>query len=134
VSVKRLSPVSRQYARFLLTGVAFTLAGPGFFYILALSMAPLLASFLTEISMHSARCMIYNRFVFSSAGTRIRTYLTAAVPMSLINLGLVFVLQHYFPLWQIACIIGLQGATIGYLWSRFCYRYDLSSRLRSRSQ
>ncbi len=134
MSVKRFSPVSRQYARFLLTGAAFTLAGPSLFYLMALGMAPLLSSFLTEISMHSARCIVYNRFVFSSEGTGIRTYLTAAVPISLINLGLVFVLQQHFPLWHIACIIGFQGATIGYLWSRFCYRYNLSSRLRSRAR
>lgn len=132
MSVKRLSSVSPQYARFLLTGAAFTLAGPALFYVMALQLAPLLASFLTEISMHSARCVIYNRFVFSSAGSGIRTYLTAAVPLSLINFGLVFVLQHHWPLWQIAVLIGLQGATLGYLWSRFCYRYDLSARLRSR--
>lgn len=132
--MKRDSPVSRQYTRFLLAGALFTLAGPSLFYLIALIGTPVLASFLTEIGMHSARCIVYNRFVFSSAGTGIRTYLTAAVPISLINLGLVFVLQYHIPLWQIAGIIGLQGATIGYLWSQFCYRYDLSSRLRSRAE
>lgn len=132
MSVKRLSPISPQYARFLLTGAVFTLAGPALFYGMALNLAPLLASLLTEISMHSARCVLYNRFVFSSAGSGIRTYLTAAVPLSLINFGLVFFLQRLLPLWQIAVLIGLQGATLGYLWSRVCYRYDLSARLRSR--
>ena len=133
MSIKRLPSLSLQYTRFLLTGVAFTLAGPALFYAIALVIAPLLASFLTEISMHSVRCIVYNRYVFSSAGTGIRTYLTAAVPLSLVNFSLVFALQHMLPLWQIAVLIGMQGATLGYLWSRFCYRYDLSSRLRSRS-
>jgi hypothetical protein len=36
------------------------------------------------------------------------------------------------PLWQLALLIGVQGATIGYFWSRLCYRYDLSARLRTR--
>ena len=130
--MKRFSLISRQYVRFLLTGAAFTLAGPGLFYVMALNMAPMLASFLTEISMHSVRCIIYNRFVFSSAGTGIRTYLTAAVPLSLFNLALVFFFQKNLPLWQLALLIGLQSATLGYLWSRWCYRYDLSSRLRAR--
>lgn len=130
---KRLPPVSFEYARFLITGAAFTMAGPGLFYILALNLAPLLASFLTEIGMHTVRCIVYNRYVFSSASTGIRTYLMAAVPLSLINFGLVILSQNILPLWQIAVWIGIQGATGGYLWSRFCYRYDLSARLRSRS-
>ncbi|MFN7630727.1 MAG: hypothetical protein ACK5Q7_06505 [Cyanobacteriota bacterium] len=129
IKLKRISP---QYARFLLTGAAFTLAGPALFFVLALLWPPLLASVLTELSMHSLRCVVYNMFVFASAGSGIRTYLTAAVPMSLVNFGLVYFLQDILPLWQLAFLIGVQGATIGYFWSRLCYRYDLSARLRSR--
>lgn len=128
---KRLIPFSPQYLRFLLVGAAFTLAGPALFYVIALQILPVFASLLAEVTMHSMRCLVYNRFVFASSGSGVRTYLTAAVPLSVINLCLVSLLQNHVPLWLIACVIGLQGATIGYFWSRICYRYDLSARLRS---
>jgi hypothetical protein len=132
--MRLLSSLSPQYFRFLLTGAVFTLSGPSLFYLLAKSLPPVLASAIVEVSMHSIRCLVYNRFVFSSGGTGVRTYLTAAVPLSLFNLALVFFAQKYLPLWQLALLIGLQSATLGYLWSKLCYRYDLSSRFRARSR
>jgi hypothetical protein len=128
------SSLSPQYLRFLLTGVVFTLTGPTLFYLVAQILTPLLASLLVEISMHSMRCLVYNRFVFSSKGTGIRTYLTAAVPLSLFNLAIVFLFENSLPLWQLALSIGFLSATLGYAWSRLCYRYDLSSRCRNQSR
>lgn len=87
---------------------------------------------MTEVSMHSLRSIVYNRFVFTTADSGLRTYLTAAVPLSLLNMGLVFFLRGHLYLWQMAVYIGFQNATVGYLWSRVCYRYDISSRLRAR--
>jgi hypothetical protein len=125
---------SRTYPRFLLAGVFFTLAGPSFFILAAKLMAPVLASILCEISMHTVRCLVYNRIVFTSLGGGVRTYLSAAIPTSLLNIGLVYCLQSHLPSWQIGLLIGLQSSTIGYLWSRACYRYNVSLRLRNSSQ
>ncbi|MEY4353978.1 MAG: hypothetical protein RLZZ609_2219 [Cyanobacteriota bacterium] len=132
--MRSFSALSPQYLRFLLTGVVFTISGPSLFYFVALSLPPLLASFIVEVVMHSIRCLVYNRFVFSSGGSGVRTYLTAAVPISLFNLGLVFFLQKTLQLWQLALLIGLLSATLGYMWSKLCYRYDLSSRFRVKSR
>jgi putative flippase GtrA len=126
---------SHSYARFLLVGALFTLAGPSLFLLASKFMVAWLASLLAEVTMHTFRCILYNRFVFSSLGAGgIRTYLTAAVPTSLLNVLLVVICQAKLPTWQIAILIAIQSSTIGYLWSRGCYAFNLSSRARMRSR
>jgi hypothetical protein len=116
----------------MLAGAFFTLAGPALFIFLARIAAPVIASVTSEVSMHSIRCVIYNRFVFTGAQSGVLTYLTAAIPASLLNVCLVYYLQSSLVSWQIAIVIALQSATLGYLWSRACYSFNLSLRIRTK--
>ena len=122
---------SYRYCKFLLAGVFFTLAGPSLFVILASQLAPGLASFFSEILIHCLRYFSHSRFIFSDNKVRgIRTYLSAAVPLSLLNIFLAITLTGLIGKINMAILLGLLGSTGGYLWSNVCYQYDLSAKIR----
>lgn len=127
--MKKLSP---EYLKFLLVGIFFTITGPLLFVLLARFMRPWNASLVTEIAMHSLRCIAYNSFVFSLRPSGPITYLTAAVPVSLLNIAMVALLQDKIAVIWLSLIIAGQGATLGFLWSKLCYNYNLSARLRAK--
>jgi putative flippase GtrA len=123
--------LSYRYCKFLLAGVFFTLAGPSLFVVLASKLAPGLASFFSEILIHCLRYFSHSRFIFREIKVRgIRTYLSAAVPLSLLNILLAMSLTGLIGKINMAIILGIIGSTGGYFWSKVCYQYDLSSKIR----
>ena len=123
--------LSYRYCKFLLAGIFFTLAGPSLFVVLASQLAPGLASFFSEIIIHCLRYFSHSRFIFSENKSRgIRTYLSAAVPLSLLNICLAMSLTGLIGKINMAIVLGVLGSTGGYLWSKICYRYDLSAKIR----
>lgn len=126
-----MKKVSPEYLRFLFVGGIFTIAGPVLFVFLSSFFRPWSASLVTEISMHSLRCIAYNYFVFSLRPSGLMTYLTASIPVSMLNVGIVVFLQDKTSVLLLSLIIAGQGATLGFVWSKICYRYNLSARLRA---
>ena len=121
------------YLRFLFAGVFFTILGPFLFLLISVSLAPVFASLLVECLVHCFRYFIYSRYVFfSDRSDGVRTYISAALPVALLNIGLVAAFVGTVGRLNMAIVLGLVGASAGYFWTKICYRYDLSSRLRGR--
>jgi putative flippase GtrA len=123
--------LSYRYYKFLLAGLFFTLAGPSLFVVLASQLPPGLASFFSEILIHCLRYFSHSRFIFSENKVRgVRTYLSAAVPLSLLNILLAMSLTGLIGKIKMAILLGIIGSTGGYFWSKACYQYDLSAKIR----
>jgi hypothetical protein len=124
---------STCYLRFLLTGVFFTIFGPFLFLLISVSLAPVLTSVLVECLVHCFRYFVYSRYVFvGHRSDGVRTYISAALPVALLNIGFVAAFVGTVGRLNMAIVLGLFGASAGYFWTKICYRYDLSSRLRDR--
>lgn len=129
-----MTRISSQYLRFLVVGALFTVSGPSVFLLLVKLFTPWIASLISELCLHSIRFAVYNRFLFGTRMTGVRTYISAAMPMMLLNSGLVFILQTRVPIIWITLLIAINAASIGYWWTKACYKYDVSSRYARRSR
>ena len=115
---------SRQaFLRFGLTGIVFTILGPGLFW-LAYPLGPLRAVALAEITVHTVRFLTFRIVVFpADKGYRVnlRRYALSALPVSLTGLASVALLQNHLDRTTLTLMGTLIAVIVGFLWSRFIY-------------
>jgi putative flippase GtrA len=113
----------QAFLRFGLTGIVFTILGPGLFW-LAYPMGPFRAVALAEITVHTARFVTFRIVVFPARkGYRVnlRRYVLSALPVSLTGLASVALLRNYLDRTTITLIGTLIAVIVGFLWSHFVY-------------
>ena len=120
--------INSQYTRFFIAGIFFTIFGPSLFIILSLIIEIILASILSEMIIHSLRYKVYKYFVFNKKKSTPLTYISSIAPISLSNILIVISLKNILNPIYIAIINTFISATIGYLWSKYCFKYIQKSQ------
>ena len=112
------------FTRYGLSGVIFTLLGPGIFW-LAYPAGPFLALAIAEGSCHVLRYLSFRHLVFPrSHGFHVSVprYIVAAVPTTVTNIILVAVFRNLVGRTTLTLLVALFSVTVGFLWSRFVYK------------
>ena len=113
----------KAFLRFLITGVVFTIMGPGLFW-LAYPWGPFRAIALAEITVHTVRFLTFRMVVFPAhKGYRVnlQRYALSALPVSLTGLASVSLLRNHLDRTTLTLMGSLIAAIVGFLWSRFVY-------------
>ena len=111
------------FLRFSLTGVVFTILGPGLFW-LAYPLGPLLAVAMAESAVHTIRFLAYQKVVFPAhKGYRVspRRYILSALPVSLTGVISVALLRNRLDRTTLTLTSTVIAVVAGFLWSRFVY-------------
>ncbi len=112
---------SKQYYKFILSGIIFTLIGPSFFLFLCLYLPVEQAAIFNELFIHSIRYKILKYYVFKSKLANPLDYLVSILPLSLFNICLAYYFKDIFTPVQIASISIIYSLTIGYLITRLFF-------------
>ena len=123
----------KAFLRFLITGVVFTILGPGLFW-LAYPWGPFRAIALAEITVHTVRFLTFRMVVFPEhMGYRVnlRRYALSTLPVTLTGIASVALLRNHLDRTALT-LMGTFIATIaGFLWSRFVYALPIKKVLSS---
>ena len=118
------------FFRFGLSGVFFTILGPGLFW-LAYPLGPFVAVAVAELIAHAVRFFTFRRFVFPrQRGYRVslKRYVLSALPVSLTGVIAVALLRNRLD----RTMLTLTGAAIalgvGFVWSRYVYSQPIVKR------
>jgi putative flippase GtrA len=112
------------FSRYGLSGVFFTLLGPGIFW-LAYPAGPFLALAITEASCHCLRYLSFRHFVFPIGHgfhVSVPRYIVSVIPTTLTNILLVAILRNLLGRTTLTLLIALFSVSVGFLWSRFVYK------------
>ena len=112
------------FTRYGLSGVFFTLLGPGIFW-LAYPAGPFLALAIAEASSHSLRYLSFRHLVFpQSHGFRVSVprYIVSAIPTTLSGIVVVAMFKNVVGHTTLTLIGALLSVSVGFLWSRFVYK------------
>jgi putative flippase GtrA len=118
------------FTRYGLSGVVFTLLGPGIFW-LAYPAGPFLALAIAEASCHSLRYLSFRHLVFpQSHGFRVSVprYIVSAIPTTLSGIVVVAMFKNVVGRTTLTLIGALLSVSVGFLWSRFVYKQPGISR------
>jgi putative flippase GtrA len=118
--------VSRQsdFIRFSLSGVVFTVLGPGLFW-LAYPLGPFLALAIAEASCHVLRYLSFRHLVFPRGHgfhVSVPRYIVAAIPTTLTGIVVVAIFRNVLGRTSLTLIGALLSVSVGFLWSRFVYK------------
>ena len=114
--------LSRQYIKYLAAGSFFTIAGPFLFILLSLYIDIRIASIVNELFIHLIRYLSYKYFVFTNVKATPIAYIGSIAPMVILNIFLVFKLKDTFTVNQIAIITVLFSISLGYIWTKYCFK------------
>jgi fucose 4-O-acetylase-like acetyltransferase len=112
------------FTRYGLSGIVFTLLGPGIFW-LAYPAGPFLALAIAEASCHVLRYLTFRHLVFPrSHGFHVSVprYILAAIPTILTNIVLVAIFRNLVGRTTLSLLIAFFSVSVGFLWSRFVYK------------
>jgi putative flippase GtrA len=112
------------FTRYGLSGVVFTILGPGIFW-LAYPAGSFLAVGIAEASCHVLRYLSFRHLVFPrSHGFHVSVprYIVAAIPTTLTNLVMVALFRNLLGRTTLTLVIALFSLTVGFIWSRFVYK------------
>ena len=124
---------SSAFTRYGLSGVVFTLLGPGIFW-LAYPAGPFLALAIAEASCHVLRYLSFRHLVFPrSHGFQVSVprYIVAAIPTTLTNIVMVAILRNLLGRTTLTILVALFSVSVGFLWSRYVYKYPQISQPES---
>ncbi len=113
----------RAFVRFGLSGVVFTLLGPGLFW-LTYPLGPFVAVAVAELIAHALRFITFRRFVFpAKKGYRVSLarYVVSALPVSLAGVLAVAFLRNRLDRTMLTLSVTAISLGVGFLWSRFVY-------------
>ena len=112
------------FTRYGLSGVVFTLFGPGIFW-LAYPAGPFLALAIAEASCHVLRYLSFRHLVFPrSHGFHVSVprYIVAAIPTTLTGIVVVAIFRNLLGRTTLTLLVALFSVSVGFLWSRFVYK------------
>ena len=112
------------FTRYGLSGVVFTLLGPGIFW-LAYPAGPFLALAIAEGSCHVLRYFSFRHLVFPrSHGFHVSVprYIVAAIPTTLTGIVVVAIFRNLLGRTTLTLLVALFSVSVGFLWSRFVYK------------
>ena len=112
------------FTRYGLSGVVFTLLGPGIFW-LAYPAGPFLALAIAEASCHVLRYLSFRHLVFPrSHGFHVSVprYIVAAIPTTLTGIVVVVIFRNLLGRTTLTLLVALFSVSVGFLWSRFVYK------------
>ena len=118
------------FTRYGLSGVVFTLLGPGIFWV-AYPVGPFLAAALAEVAVHSVRFFTFKRFVFRAEmgyQVSILRYLVSALPLTLAGFTSVAVFRNVLDRTALVLASTVISVVVGFLWSRFVYSQPLQRK------
>jgi hypothetical protein len=121
------------FTRYGLSGLVFTLLGPGIFW-LAYPAGPFLALAIAEGSCHVLRYLSFRHFVFPrSHGFHVSVprYIVAAIPTALIGIVVVALFRNLLGRTTLTLLVALISVSVGFLWSRFVYKQPRISQPES---
>ena len=114
----------RTFTRYWLSGVVFTVLGPGIFWM-AFPAGPFLALAISEVSCHFLRYLSFRHFVFplgKGFHVSVPRYIVAVIPTILANILLVAIFRNLVGRTTLSLLVALFSVSVGYLWSRFVYK------------
>ncbi len=117
------------FTRYGLSGIVFTLLGPGILW-LAYPAGPFLALAIAELSCHTLRYLSFRYIVFPrdhGFHVSVPRYIVAAIPTTLANILLVAIFRNLVGRTTLALIVALVSVSVGFLWSRFVYKQPRTS-------
>jgi putative flippase GtrA len=117
------------FTRYGLSGVFFTLLGPGIFW-LAYPAGPFLALAIAEGSCHVLRYLTFRHLVFPrSHGFHVSVprYIVAAIPTTLTGIVVVAMFRNLLGRTTLTLLVAIFSVSAGFLWSRFVYKQPRSS-------
>jgi putative flippase GtrA len=120
----------RTFTRYGLSGIVFTLLGPGVFW-LAYPAGPFLALGIAEASCHVLRYLTFRHLVFPHSHgfhVSVQRYIVAAIPTTLTGIVVVAMFRNVLGRTTLTLIGALLSVSVGFLWSRFVYKQPASSR------
>ena len=117
--------MSKQYIKYLFSGAFFSILGPLFFLLISNIIQSNLAILVSEFILHTLRFQSFKYFIFShiSKNKSKRKYIFSTAPTILTNILLVNFISAYLKPLEIAIFIGLMSISIGYIWTKYCYKY-----------
>jgi putative flippase GtrA len=120
----------RAFVRFGLSGVVFTILGPGLFW-LAYPLGPFVAVAVAELIAHVLRFITFRRFVFpAKRGYRVSLarYVVSALPVTLAGVLAVALLRNRLDRTMLTLSVAAIALGVGFLWSRFVYSQPVAKR------
>ena len=117
------------FTRYGLSGVVFTLLGPGILW-LAYPAGPFLALAIAEASCHVLRYLTFRHLVFPRGHgfhVSVPRYILAAIPTILTNIVLVAVFRNLVGRTTLSLLIAFFSVIVGFTWSRLVYKQPRSS-------
>ena len=117
------------FTRYGLSGVVFTILGPGIFW-LAYPAGPFLALGIAEASCHVLRYLSFRHLVFPRGHgfhVSVPRYIVAAIPTTLTNLVMVGLFRNLLDRTTLTLVVALFSLSVGFFWSRFVYKKPLIS-------
>lgn len=121
--------VEHTFTRYGLSGVVFTILGPGIFW-LAFPAGPFLALGIAEGSCHILRYLSFRHMVFPRGHgfhVSVPRYIAAAIPTTLTNLVMVALFRNLLGRTTLTLVVALFSLSVGFLWSRFVYKKPQNS-------
>jgi putative flippase GtrA len=120
----------RAFVRFSLGGAAFTILGPGLFW-LTYPLGQFVAVAVAELIAHALRFITFRRFVFPAKnGYRVSLarYVASALPVSLAGVLAVAFLRNRLDRTMLTFSVAAISMGVGFLWSRFVYSQPVAKR------
>lgn len=114
----------QTFTRYGLSGVVFTLLGPGIFW-LAYPAGPFLALAIADASCHVLRYLAFRYLVFPrSHGFHVSVlrYIVAAIPTTLTGIVVVAIFGNLLGRTTLTLLVALFSVSVGFLWSHFVYK------------
>ena len=120
----------RAFVRFGLSGVVFSILGPGLFW-LAYPLGPFVAVAVAELSVHAVRFTTFRTLVFPAhKGYRVSLlrYVLSALPVSLTGVIVVAVFRNRLDRSSMTLTGALIAMVVGFVWSRYVYTRPIARR------
>jgi|GEM_PF-2631089 len=121
------------FTRYGLSGVFFTIVGPGIFW-LAYPAGPFLALGIAEASCHVLRYLSFRNLVFPRGHgfhVSVPRYIVTAIPTTLTNLVMVGIFRNLLNRTILTLVVALFSLSVGFLLSHFVYNQPENSLPRS---
>jgi hypothetical protein len=117
------------FTRYGLSGVVFTMLGPGIFW-LVYPAGPFLALAIAEGSCHVLRYLTFRHLVFPRGHgfhVSVPRYIVAAIPTSVANIVMVAIFRNLLDRTTLTLLVAIFSVSVGFLWSRFIYKQPRTS-------